>query len=414
LKGLLLGISAAVLVLVTGCRGKSQPRAASIFAESATPEWTVDSRPRLVIGGNDRVAFYRLGDVVLLGDRMVAANKGTHQVIFLSLSGEVLATQGREGKGPGEYRDVTDIAALDGSRIAVWDRYASRLTLLSRDARVERIVTVVPPTDPRMVRRLRGAVGASFALLESRRQPIPGADDDGSFRERRDSAVFTVVDLTEGAVSVQWAEPGKEVLFGAGPGIAASEPLIFGHDTYATTAGTVAVIGTNDVPMIRFVDPATTDSGSGTEYSFPVPRVPVLPEDVRAVRETLIAENRARQAKDAGGLMVVGGAFGSGKSIIRAQTEFKAKMLAALPASRDMPFYSDLRSDGAGNVWIRAFPEPGRDSVAWAVLDRRRGFVARLVLPRDMELLAIGSENLVARGRNADGADLLEVYGIHR
>ncbi|HYR07782.1 MAG TPA: hypothetical protein VEQ60_08430, partial [Longimicrobium sp.] len=83
------------------------------------------------------VAIAVLGDTLLV----VADRDRIH---LLSLAGGPQGTLGRPGSGPGEFRSIQGVAAVDGG-ILVWDGAAARLTWLDAGRRVARTAPVDPP-----------------------------------------------------------------------------------------------------------------------------------------------------------------------------------------------------------------------------------------------------------------------------
>ena len=93
--------------------------------------WRVGTRPIFVAGdgkGGDTVSFYRVrGAVTLPQGRIVVANAGGNELVYLNPDGSLLTRAGRKGEGPGEFVDVSGIGrAGDGS---VWAMDLHRGTL---------------------------------------------------------------------------------------------------------------------------------------------------------------------------------------------------------------------------------------------------------------------------------------------
>ncbi|MGH7463000.1 MAG: hypothetical protein ACREMA_18495, partial [Longimicrobiales bacterium] len=78
----------------------------------------------------DLVPIASLGGLAITGDGgVVATQPQDHRVVFFSPDGELLASFGRSGSGPGEFRRIFTLGLL-GDSIWVWDAQLSRATLI--------------------------------------------------------------------------------------------------------------------------------------------------------------------------------------------------------------------------------------------------------------------------------------------
>ncbi|NNF13032.1 MAG: hypothetical protein HKN72_07410 [Gemmatimonadetes bacterium] len=67
------------------------------------------------------------------------------EVRIFDPSGRFVTRMGKDGDGPGEFRSPTEIAALPGDTLLIWDRRAQRLTWFSPSGVLERELTVREP-----------------------------------------------------------------------------------------------------------------------------------------------------------------------------------------------------------------------------------------------------------------------------
>ncbi len=108
--------------------------------------WTVDSVPRLDLsrtGSGAEFEFFRVRNAVRLGDGSIAvANSGTSEVRLYSAAGKYLATFGRDGDGPGEFRRLTSVRVARGDSLLAFDYWQRRVTFFSRDGSGHRTVAV--------------------------------------------------------------------------------------------------------------------------------------------------------------------------------------------------------------------------------------------------------------------------------
>lgn len=121
--------SDTVIVTTTTSPTADWPRVENL--DSMTVVWRSDTlnRPSAIATGNDNRLYVADGP----------------QVFVLHDSGRHVATIGRRGRGPGEFRSIDGIAALGGDTLLVWDGAERRLTWLCADGRVIRTQAITPP-----------------------------------------------------------------------------------------------------------------------------------------------------------------------------------------------------------------------------------------------------------------------------
>lgn len=90
--------------------------------------------PSLVVGDQAALPLDRVGGAVFFGDGLAIANGGTNQILVLDSGGERVASWGRTGSGPGEYRWLSGIAR-HGDGLVLWDETLRRLTRLDSQGR---------------------------------------------------------------------------------------------------------------------------------------------------------------------------------------------------------------------------------------------------------------------------------------
>lgn len=163
--GLVFGLAFAVIA-PGALRSQNVPHVVVDPASSAwkaEQAWTLSPDPRLVIGefdGADEYVLFRTYWATRLSDgRIAILNAGAHEVRVFSASGTHLYSFGREGDGPGEFRQPDTGVLLPNDSILIQDGY--RASVFSADgdfARSFRIEggRVFPP--PQLLGRLGGAL----------------------------------------------------------------------------------------------------------------------------------------------------------------------------------------------------------------------------------------------------------------
>jgi len=131
------GVLGAGLVLAGGGVLQSQAVRDSAGVQIVTstrpllPEaraWRVDERPLVRIGGSRDAPddtlyeFLRVMGVSRLSDGRIAVGvQGSHSIRFFDAAGRFVASAGRSGQGPGEFRQILGMAATRGDTLAVTD-----------------------------------------------------------------------------------------------------------------------------------------------------------------------------------------------------------------------------------------------------------------------------------------------------
>ncbi|MYG80980.1 MAG: hypothetical protein F4187_04055, partial [Gemmatimonadetes bacterium] len=99
---------------------------------TGAPPWTVGAEPITIYGsaGNDPEAgFGYVADVARGPNGTIAAADGLlNSLSFFSADGELLATAGRTGEGPGEFSEIAGLVSTPEGRLFVFDRGLQRLS----------------------------------------------------------------------------------------------------------------------------------------------------------------------------------------------------------------------------------------------------------------------------------------------
>jgi hypothetical protein len=89
-------------------------------------------------------------------------------------------------------------------------------------------------------------------------------------------------------------------------------------------------------------------------------------------------------------------------------------MLAEAPFPKQSPAFGAMAVDPEGNVWVQEYPRPGQKEVAWAVLGPDGQPVARIQLPRALEVYEVGRDYVVGRRRDDLDVEHVELYSVTR
>jgi hypothetical protein len=182
------------------------------------PRWSIDTVPRLSIGVDSGDAAYelaRIGSVYRLENGMILVLQGpgesAYEFRFFDSTGTHIATYGRRGDGPGDFRSINFAASVGGDTVIAVDYPNSRINWVSATAGYLRSSRV----DQDRLRELRGEdasgtvgnivpLGDSLFAVEGPRRVV------GATSPFQRSTSFELVDLAAGHATrlAQYDEPG--------------------------------------------------------------------------------------------------------------------------------------------------------------------------------------------------------------
>ncbi|MCE2397630.1 MAG: hypothetical protein J4F34_01095 [Gemmatimonadetes bacterium] len=119
--GVALGCSC--LVAASPCVGSAQ-----------VERWTLERTVTIGDHGDPELGLTRVGDVIVVGERLFVAQRREHLLRIFSLAGDFLGFLGGQGEGPGEFSEVNWIGVRDG---LVWvsDRLTGRVQYFDPEGR---------------------------------------------------------------------------------------------------------------------------------------------------------------------------------------------------------------------------------------------------------------------------------------
>lgn len=396
----------ACLALAAACGGEGRDRAGAgpvvrdsagiAIVENRGPRWEageawlVDAEPVLAVGtleGPAETQFARLAGAALRRDGVVmVSDAGNARVSAFAPDGTFLWSQGREGEGPGEYRQLGPVRVLAGDSALVYDAGTRRTTVLDPAGGVAR--TYLPTPAEGSFRNAPLGEAAPGVLVASG-GAVFGAEEtlEGSRLERRPERFFfssgdgAVLDtlpalpgremwmVAEGNALSIWTVPfGREAVVEAGPGVAAGGVTERSEWRVWDTSGTL-------VRVVRLG----------------IPERPVTAEDWDRAGEARIPDD----ADDARRIAV-------------------RNAHDAIPRPETWPVFSSLKMDDGGYLWVRRYAAiweeeaPGR----WWVFDPRGTLLGEVAFPAGFQVDAIRGDRAVGRWEDELGVEQVRVYRI--
>lgn len=357
---LMLGCDSNEGTLVTSSRDSLGIRISMSLLDDSTvvSQCRLAEAPSLRIGERMGDPDYELFDVVdgerLNDGRVLLLDRGSKDVRIFDASGAFLARLGREGGGPGEFRDPIEVALLGGDSIAVWDWRQRRISVYGIDDGFGRDISLVAaPANPTGHFEI---LANHFLLGFQLFRPAEGSElvEQGLLvvRFARDgSLVDTVQTLPYGRAGWIDAENRR---FG--------RPLFESHGSFAASDSVLYSV-TGRAASLEVLD---ADGELRTIIRW-------TPPD-RSVTESDLEEFRSRQLQ---------GAEPTERRLLE-------DWLDVMPAADSFPADDRVLPGAQGSVWIRLFQRPEEDSKTWWSFGADGTFHCSLTLPGDVEVLRFG------------------------
>jgi hypothetical protein len=384
------------LTVVLGACGTDVPNDLSVIRDSAgitivenapdaaerVPRWAIGPDPSLSIGvaeGNPGYEFHRVLDAALLSDdRIAVLDWGSRQVRLFGRDGQLVAVQGREGGGPGEYQSPQVLWVLPGDSIAVYDPRQVRITVLATDGHGIELARVAP------VKR-----GIMF--------PLPAGALDGGRRLVVLHRTFPATTPIQPRMGVLWALSIDSLAsdsliqirhgsFGRIPGgeefgIVAGYPIFGGLAGWAMADGERLVHGSGQEYAVEVAD---ARGHTHRIVRWHGPDRTVTDDDVRTWTDSIVA--RARPER---------------RPLERRRWE-------ATPVADTKPAHGRLLVDLAGRLWMNRWDlwaDHLNDGPEWWVFDSDGRMVATARMPDGFRAFAIGDESVIGSFQDQMGVE---------
>ena len=95
-------------------------------------------------------------------------------------------------------------------------------------------------------------------------------------------------------------------------------------------------------------------------------------------------------------------------------TEFRRGLLEDLPTRHTLPSFSAMKGGADGLLWIREYPNPFKNEVAWVGFSEAWERKKRIVIPPRLHVLDISEDRVLVRAKGTHDETLIEVYAIKR
>lgn len=346
--------------------------------------WTLSDEPTLRIGVAEGDPLYQMDRVrtaLRMGDgRIVVPNAGNQQIRWYDANGRHVASAGREGGGPGEFRGLSALRLLPGDSVMAYDLTGFRLSWFDPSGRFVRSAPLRPigQVPPRFVDRF-----ADGSLLLSSSVRTFGEPTNGT---RRDTLLFLRAAPDGTLLDSLSVSPAGEASFHV-----------------MSQGGQITGFNVVTLPFMRNVHTAASGDrywqGTSDAYEIVLRRADGTPERIvrRAVEPVPV---RGAYLDSLRRVQVAEHGPEAGKSLDQVQ----------LP--EHLPAFERLLVDDGGNLWVQRMPWPGAVPAEWDVFDAEGRMIGTVTMPAGFRATHIGAEFVVGVWTDEDGVEYVRLYRL--
>ena len=355
---------------------------------------SLGATPAMSIGVEDGGEEYMLDEVAgatrLSDGRVVLANRSTWQLRYYDPSGAYIRSTGRQGEGPGEFRQPFYLHRLPGDTVYAGDYRPFRFLVFGPDGQWVR--TVDPA--PQMLNTPR-----SMNVMDDGRMVL--GMQDVSARFAGDGEAFPLEKITlqlhdaSGALLDTLATLPNGRYGEVVPG---SRFFVFPFfESFAMVAakGDRLVMGHGSETELRV---------HGNGEGFPLERIVRWTGKSRAITSADVAAAKAWEESQ----------------LANSSHQTREMMLPTLISDKrivadQFPAMSSLRVGRDGRLWIREYQPPSDTTVRrWVAFARDGRFDCRLQAPRFADYLEFGSDYLLALDTDSLGVERVKQFTLSR
>jgi 6-bladed beta-propeller protein len=323
------------------------------------------------VGNATAAAFLRDG-------RIAVADGASQDIALYDTSGRFVRTVGARGRGPGEFLQLSWIAAEAGDAILAFDRSYGRVTVLRPNGQTDSTFQI-PTLDvwPAPKGRLDDGTIVFLGNVTPRPTPRVGLIHD--------SSLIYVVNIRERRSVTQWGPLPTLQYYRADDlgvqGLSVGVP--FAPKTSLAAAGTMVAYATGSDSIIVLADRAGRRIKA---LHAPLPAHRVSPADVAALR--------AQRHE------------GPGRQFATAYQ----RALDRLDPPHRAPVITDLLFASPDELLVAGWASVDAGTVPWVRLSTADSVLGTFSLPRNARVLAASGDRLVVAEENEDGAVSVVLY----
>ena len=361
-----------------------------LTASPATAQWRLGP-PDLTVGQDSLGFFGTVNGVLVRDDRIYVADSRLRRIVAFDTTGQLTATAGRRGDGPGEFRFLSWIDDCGEDTIYASDSGHDRVSLFTRN--LEHIRTFrVTGADLRLTAIQCAGAGTLVGITRNNDPALSlghAIPMDAPWRATHDIALFE----PDGSLrQVLGTVLGQERYREANPSGAAYSDYArtWGLDVVFASSPQGFVVGTGErSSLVRFdMDGNVLDTLA-------------LGEDRIAISRAHIdahIQNRVERTERLG-----------------RDTRRTRSFWTEYPYPSHFPAYSKALMTASGLVWVERFPEPYTEQPRhWRVFTPDGVFAASVEVPSRFQVMWVGETHVAGVVTDVLGVQTVEVRPILR
>jgi len=354
---------------------------------------TMDAEPSVTIGvleGAPEYQLYEVRGATRLSDgRIAVANAGSKEVRYYGADGAFLNATGRDGEGPGEFREMGMLERLPGDSVVVYDWRTRRLSLLDESGNYVAGHTIPPANSFPFPAGVLD--GQSMLIRLSRMFGGPGEEPRAGLRQ--DSAQYAVVPWRGEApdsVEPSLVLPGGPMFMATGGSdgnrwMSVMTVLLAPSPSVEVRDGRV-YYGLGDSYEVRVYEPTgrligIVRRGHTVQTVTPDMHAQAVEQNLEGIED----ENWRKRQRE---------------------------MIEDMPVPETLPAFREIETDEAGRLWVRRYTV-GRDEPAtWDVFDPEGQWLAAVPMPAGFTIHEIGRDYVLGVMRDELEVEQLHMYGL--
>jgi hypothetical protein len=316
--------------------------------------------PQVSIGDSGSEELHEVVGALRLADgRIVIADAGNAVILYFSPEGRLLASVGRKGDGPSEFRTLQAIGKAAGDTVWVYDFSHHRLTFISPEIAVVGEITLRPPAGPALA---VGVLPDRTIVVGEAWSPgvVATATEPGLNRER---VAYLRYSSTGELMDTVGLFLGREVILSLEDGRAVMGAAPMARSAAHALSGPWLAIGDQVRHEIRLVAP------SGALHR-------IIRWDGGDLSVDPELEARWRAARLA--------------SVPREQRPTVGRRLAEQEMPAQRPAYGRILPSEAGGLWVGDYAIVGEEPAAWTVFDPAGEWQGSVPMPHRFRPLDVG------------------------
>jgi len=328
-------------------------------------------------------------------DKIVIADRTSHELHFLDLTTGEVVTAGGRGDGPGEIRGSVFQTIRTGRGVAVWDLMAMRVTHFSSSGVVTALRTLPMGTLRNLLAPLT-AVFSDGAIVFRDGEEIGRPRPAGRYRHQVRYLEFPMNGDVRVITEKLGAEEFHRTHVDIAPDFFSSGSVIFGHELHDAQAGDLLVVAQTDLPVVQLL---RRDGSVATT-------IPLSPGEEASAKDVELVRS-GQATRDA--------RLRTGIGRLGAIVELPSRSTPAndVPANDTTPSIGDLLVDLDGRVWLKSYDLPSSSAVRWRVWKpggSRPEF--ELVLPHSHSLLDAHDNLVLLHAKDDLGVDRVVIQEV--